>query len=73
MAQSMSRAGNCYDNVMIKSLWATLKKKLVHDQRLRTHNEALAPIFEWFEVWNQRIRIHGSLCYVSPEATDRVG
>ena len=26
MAQSMSRAGNCYDNAMVESLWATLKK-----------------------------------------------
>ena len=37
MAQSMSRAGNCYDNAMMESLWATLKKELVHGQRFRTH------------------------------------
>ena len=81
MAQSMSRAGNCYDNAMMESLWdkkplATLKKELVHGQRFRTHNEARAAIFEWIEVWYQRIRIHGSLGYVSPEAfeaTERVG
>ena len=85
MAQSMSRAGNCYDNPMLESLgmeslgiesfWATLKKELVHDQRFRTHAEARAAIFEWIGVWNQRIRIHGSLGYVSPEAfeaTERV-
>ena len=86
MAQSMSRAGNCYDNPMLKSfgleslgmesLWATLKKELVHDQHFRTHAEARTAIFEWIEVWYQRIRIHGSLGYVSPEAfeaTERVG
>jgi transposase InsO family protein len=76
MAQSMSRAGNCYDNAMMESLWATLKKELVHGQRFRTHDEARAAIFEWIEVWYQRIRIHGSLGYVSPEAfeaTERVG
>ena len=76
MAQSMSRAGNCYDNAMMESLWATLKKELVHDQHFRTHDEARTAIFEWIEVWYQRIRIHGSLGYVSPEAfeaTERVG
>ena len=76
MARSMSRAGNCYDNAMMESLWATLKKELVHDQHFRTHAEARTAIFEWIEVWYQRIRIHGSLGYVSPEAfeaTERVG
>jgi putative transposase len=76
MAQSMSRAGNRYDNAMMESLWATLKKELVHGQRFRTHDEARTAIFEWIEVWYQRIRIHGSLGYVSPEAfeaTERVG
>ncbi len=73
---SMSHAGNCYDNAMMESLWATLKKELVHGQRFRTHDEARSAIFEWIEVWYQRIRIHGSLGYVSPEAfeaTERVG
>jgi putative transposase len=46
MAQSMSRAGNCYDNAMMESLWATLKKELVHDQHFRTHDEARAVIFD---------------------------
>ena len=72
----ISRAGNCYDNAMMESLWATLKKELVHGQRFRTHDEARSAIFEWIEVWYQRIRIHGSLGYVSPEAfeaTERVG
>jgi hypothetical protein len=64
----MSRVGNCYDNAMMESLWATLKKELVHDQYSRTHAEARAAIFEWIEVWYQRIRIHGSLGYVSTEA-----
>jgi len=73
---TQSRAGNCYDNAMMKSLCATLKKELVHGQRFRTHDEARTAIFEWIEVWYQRIRIDGSLSYVSPEAfeaTERVG
>ena len=75
IAQSMSRAGNFSDNAVMESLSATPKNDLVHDQRFRTHNEARAAIFEWIEVWCQRIRIHGSLGYVIPEAfeaTERV-
>ena len=68
MAQSVSRSGNCYDNAMMESLWATLKKELVHGRRFRTHEEARLAVFEWIEVWYQRTRIHGSLGYVSPEA-----
>ena len=72
----MSRAGDCYDNAMMESLWASLKNELVHGRRFSTHDEARAAIFEWIEVWYQRIRIHGSLGYVSPEqfeAAARVG
>jgi putative transposase len=67
MLQSMSRAGDCYDNAMMESLWASLKKELVHDRRFRTHEEARAAGFEWIEVWYQRTRLHSSLGYVSPE------
>ncbi len=47
MAQSMSRSGDCYDNAMMESLWATLKKELVHGRRFRTHEEARLAVFEW--------------------------
>ena len=44
--------------------------------KLAAHDEARTAIFEWIEVWYQRMRIHGSLGYVSREAfaaTARVG
>ena len=68
MRQSMSRPGDCYDNAMMESLWAILKKELVHGRTFRSHVEARLAIFEWIEVWYQRKRIHGSIGYVSPEA-----
>lgn len=76
MEQSMSRAGDCYDNAMMESLWSILKKELVHGSRFKTRDEARGAIFEWIETWYQRKRIHGSLGYVSPEAFEaaaRVG
>lgn len=64
---SMSRVGDCYDNAMKESFWATLKKELVHDMEFATFEEARAAIFEWIEVFYQRERSHSALGYRSPE------
>ena len=52
MDQSMNRAGDCYDNAMMKSLWSILKKELVHGTRFKTCEDARLLIFEWIEVCN---------------------
>lgn len=67
MEQSMSRAGDCYNDAMMHSLSSILKKELVHGTRFKTREDARLAIFEWIEVWYQRARIHGSLGYVRPE------
>jgi putative transposase len=64
---SMSRKGHCYDNPYIESFWSTLKRELVHGQRYRTRREARLSIFEYIEVFYNRIRKHSSLGYKSPE------
>ena len=66
----MSRAGDCYDNAMMESLWATLKKEFVQHAKFRTRAQARSLIFEWIEVWYQRERSHSSLGYLSPEQFD---
>jgi len=63
---SMSRKGNCYDNAMMESFWATLKKELVHRRRFLTRAEAYRAIFEYIEVFYNRQRLHSSLGYQSP-------
>ena len=65
---SMSHRGNCYDNAMMESFWATLKTELVHQQRYRTRAQARQSIFEYIEVYYNRKRLHSSLGYVSPES-----
>jgi len=62
---SMSRRGNCYDNAMMESFWSTLKRGL-EDQPLATHAAARAAIFEWIEVFYNRVRFHSALDYKSP-------
>lgn len=64
--QSMSRRGNCYDNSMMESFFATLKKELVYWTRFTTRAEAERAIFEWIEVFYNRERIHSGIGYLTP-------
>jgi transposase InsO family protein len=65
---SMSRAGNCYDNAVMESFWGTLKTELVYQTRFATREQAKRALFEYVEVFYNRVRRHSSLGYVSPEA-----
>lgn len=64
---SMSRKGNCWDNAVSESFFASLKKELVHQQKYATREEARASIFQWIECFYNRVRLHSHLGYVSPE------
>jgi hypothetical protein len=61
-----SRKGNCWDNAPTKSLIATLKKELVHQQRYTTRGAARQPLFEYFEVFDNRQRRQFALGYRTP-------
>ncbi len=65
---SMSRAGECLDNAMAESFFATLKAELVADQQWPTRAAARTAIFEWLEVFYNRQRCHSALAYRSPVA-----
>ena len=65
---SMSGAGDCYDNAMMESFWATLKTELIHQHKYQTRQQASGSIFEYVEVFYNRKRLHSSLGYVSPES-----
>jgi len=62
---SMSRTGNCYDNAMMESFFATLKAECV-TAPFESHAQARTAIFEYIEVWYNRQRLHSSLGYLSP-------
>lgn len=64
--QSMSRKGNCYDNSMMESFFATLKKEFVYHTKFATRADAGREIFEWIEVFYNRQRIHSSIGYLTP-------
>jgi hypothetical protein len=54
----MSRKSNGYDNALMESYWAMLKKKLVHRRRFRARVEAYRAIFEYIGVFYNRVRIY---------------
>lgn len=66
IAPSMSRTGNCYDNALAESFFATLKRELIDTQPWPTRRMARQAIFEWLEVFYNRQRRHSALSYVSP-------
>ena len=65
---SMSRAGECLDNAMAESFFATLKAELVDTRMWPTRAAARQAIFEWIEVWYNRQRRHSTLGYLTPVA-----
>jgi putative transposase len=71
MRTSMSGRGNCYDNAAAESFFATLKKELVHLRRFATQEEAKRAIFEYIEVFYNRIRRHSKLGNLAPAEFER--
>jgi transposase InsO family protein len=63
----MSRKGDCWDNAVAESFFATLKTELVHGEDWPTRAAARSAIFEYLEVFYNRRRRHSSIGYVSPE------
>lgn len=66
MLASMSRKGDCWDNAVAESFFATLERELVGRRDWRTHAEARQAIFRYIETWYNRQRRHSTLGYVSP-------
>lgn len=65
---SMSRKGNCWDNAVAESFFATLKGELVDDAQWATRTEARQEIFEYLEVYYNGKRRHSTLGFISPVA-----
>jgi putative transposase len=66
MCASMSRVGDCWDNAVVESFFATLKTELVADADWGTREEARQALFGYLEVWYNRQRRHSTLQYQSP-------
>lgn len=66
MLASMSRKGDCWDNAVAESFFATLERELIARRDWRTRAEARQAIFQYIEIRYNRVRRHSTLGYVSP-------
>ena len=70
---SMGSVGDCYDNAITESFFATLECELFDRQVFRTHAEARTAIFEFIEGFYNTHRRHSALGYLSPAEFERQG
>jgi putative transposase len=71
IAASMGRVGTAYDNAAAESLFATIKRELVHRHRFPTRAAARTAIFEFIEVFYNRRRLHSSIGMMAPAEFER--
>jgi len=69
---SMGSVGDCYNNAMCESFFATLECELLQRARWRTHTEARREIFTFIEGFYNRRRLHSALGYRSPIIYERM-
>lgn len=68
---SMSRKGNCWDNAIAESFFASIKVELKPDMTWKTRAEARTAIFEYIEAWYNPRRRHSANGYLSPVAFEK--
>ncbi len=68
---STGSTGDCYDNAMAESFFATLECELIDRRSFQTHAEARMDIFAFLEGWYDTKRRHSRLGYLSPNEFER--
>lgn len=71
MRLSMSRPGMPYDNAMAESFFASLKLEINDGQAFKTREAARRAVFDYVEVFYNRVRMHSALGYRSPVQAER--
>jgi transposase InsO family protein len=63
VVRSMSRKANCWDNAVAESFFKSLKTELIYGNKLITKQQMRLEIFEYIEIWYNKIRRHSTLNY----------
>ena len=71
IARSMGSVGDCFDNALAETFFATLECELVARSRWRTHGEARMAVFDFIEAFYNPRRRHSALAYLSPVEYER--
>jgi len=71
IVQSMGSTGDCYDNAMAESFFASLETELIDRSSWRTRAEARLAVFDYIEAFYNPRRRHSGLGYLSPAEFER--
>ncbi len=71
LARSMGSIGDCFDNALAETFFATLECELVARSRWRTQAEARMAVFDFIEAFYNPRRRHSALAYLSPVEYER--
>jgi len=66
MKTSMSRKGDCWDNAPMESFFGTLKTECLHHFKFKTRDQARQVVFDYIEVFYNRIRRHATIQNQAP-------
>ncbi len=72
IAQSMGSKGDCFDNAVAESFFATLKKELIHRRSWPSKAELRTEVFDYIEVFYNRERRHSTLGQLSPMQHEKI-
>ena len=68
---SMGSVGDCFDNAMCESFFATLECELLDRTSFKTQAEARLAVFDFIEGWYNPRRLHSTLGYRSPDQAEQ--
>jgi transposase InsO family protein len=68
---SMSRKGDCWDNAVAESFFASLRKELTNRVDFHSRDAARSIVFEYIEAFYNRVRRHSTINYQSPNDFER--
>lgn len=63
---SMSRKGNCWDNAVAESFFHSMKTELIYSERYATRESAKQSVFQYIEVYYNRVRRHSAIGSIAP-------
>jgi len=72
LVPSMSRRGNCWDNAVAESFFSSLKKERIKRRIYATRQDAKSDVFDFIEIFYNRVRRHSHLDQLSPLAFEQL-